>query len=368
MAAKESIIDIFKSVEIPDRDNMVIERINIYIGNNLPSLTDGILDNIPKISEESRKYIEEPYMIGSDEFKKITKTRAYFNSKKLFSTLRFGLILSYINTNNKLFLLYLSVLLYSSYMVKYFRKGGFNRDIMKYTIDNADMRTDFKKYGSLLIVLNKKLETVENLFKNKLNKPTDDLVISILQSISTRMNDMIKNIATKYYENYNDPNVKIMMQYTTSKDGKNVISAAGLIGTVREKSVDNLMYVNDKLLRMLSYTPENRSKLRYRDAFITYIPKYFGLMSKLTSAYIDEWLERNQDRLTVDKFKTTFIQQMSVARNIKHIQNMVDEIGKLIVRDVKADTGFTINIVEVRRSLTKYVLGNIYFTSQEFFK
>lgn len=373
MAERITLAEIYKALETPDRDEIVLNRINIYIGNNLSSLTDGILDNIPKISEESRMYIEEPYRIDKEAYKQIVKTSGFSKSNKLFSTLRIGLILSYLNTRNKVFLLYLSVLLYSSYMTKYFRNGGFNRDLMKFTIDNADLRTDFKRYGSLLIVLNKKLETVENLFKRKIDKYKDgkypdDLLVSILQSISTRMNDMIKNIANKYYANYNDPTVKIMMQYSQTKDGKNVISAAGLLSTVREKSVDNLMYINDLLLRMCGYTPDNRSKLKYRNAFVTCIPRYFGLMSQLTSAYLDEWMDRNKDKLTIDRFKNTFIQQMSVARNIKDIQAQVDVIAKKIVSDAKTESGDTLNVVEVRRSIAKYVLGNIYFTSQKLLK
>lgn len=367
---KRSMIDIFKSRETPNRDEKVLDRINIYITNNLPSLTDGLLDNIPKISEQARKYVEDPYMIDTNDYKEIQKTAGYksLNSYRLYSTLRVGLVISYLNTGNKLYLLYLSIMMYSSYMVKYFRNGGFNRDVMKYTIDNADNRTDFKKYSSLIIVLNKKIETVESLYKKKLSHPDDDLIVSLILGISTRINDMIKNIASKYYKNFNDPQVKIMMQYTTNIDGKNIISAAGVLSTIREKSVNNLMYINDKLLRMLGYTPNNRRNERYRNAFIKYIPKYFGLMSQLTSAYLDEWMRRNQDKLTLERFKTTFVQQMGNGRGMTEVFKIVDELTDKIVSDTKTELKMTLNVIEVRKSIMKYVIGNIYLTTQELIK
>lgn len=369
-----TIYEIYKRKKSASRDDQVLDRINHWISNNMLAVSDGLLKVVPVISGSTMDHISQPYNLNTDDIKEIQKSKEWKNMSKLAAPqrtssnltnpIKLGLLVSYCDTGNMAYLNFLSILTYSSLMVKYF-PNGFDKNIMKYTIDNADARTDFKKYdGSLMIVVKKKNETFINLFKHVLKPGINDKNLrEALQSISTRMNEAIKSISSKYYQNFHDPDIKIMMEYSKTADGKNVISSVGVMEAIRQAAVDNLNTPSDKILTMIRLSNRDVSNLKYRVLFIREIPANFGLMSKVTSDMLDDWMKRNPNKVTIKLFRTDFIKTMSKARNITHIINALEEITDKMLMTVPESDLRLYNRLDMRKYLYNYIMLNIYNSS-----
>ena len=236
MAKEDIIYKVYQSKKTSSRDENVMHLINQFMSTPkmVSSLSSGVLDNIPKITLIDRKPIERVYNINSDDMKQIMKSSEYRKIGMKFSVLKVGLIISYLETKRRIYLVYLSTLIYGSYMSNYY-KNGFNRALMEYTINAQDGKQDYKRLGTnLLPVINKKLETIINYFEPKMRGGINDALIrEMLASIHSRFNLMIKTVAQKYYQYKDDPEVKVMMQYSKSLDGKDVISPMSLIQALR---------------------------------------------------------------------------------------------------------------------------------------
>lgn len=369
-----TIYEIYKRKKSASRDDQVLDRINHWISNNMLAVSDGLLKVVPVISGSTMDHISQPYNLNTDDIKEIQKSKEWKNMSKLAAPqrtssnltnpIKLGLLVSYCDTGNMAYLNFLSILTYSSLMVKYF-PNGFDKNIMKYTIDNADARTDFKKYdGSLMIVVKKKNETFINLFKHVLKPGINDKNLrEALQSISTRMNEAIKSISSKYYQNFHDPDIKIMMEYSKTADGKNVISSVGVMEAIRQAAVDNLNTPSDKILTMIRLSNRDVANLKYRVLFIREIPANFGLMSKVTSDMLNDWMKRNPNKVTIKLFRTDFIKTMSKARNITHIINALEEITDKMLMTVPESDLRLYNRLDMRKYLYNYIMLNIYNSS-----
>lgn len=369
-----SIYDIYSRCKTSDRDNRVLDRINSWMSDNMMAVTDGLLKVVPVIAGGTMDYISAPYNLSIDDIKEMHKSPEWKNMAKLASPqrtstnytnpIKLGLIVSYCDTKNVAFLNFLAILTYSSLMVKYF-PNGFDKNIMKYTIDNADARTDFKKYeGSLLIVVKKKIETFVNKMGHNL-KPNikDKQLREALQSISTRMNEAIKAISTKYYQNFHDPDIKIMIEYSKTADGKNVISSLGVMEAIRQAAVDNLASPSDKILSMIHLSNKDIANLKYRVLFIREIPECFGLLSSCTSEMLDDWMRRHPNKVTVSLFRQDFIKTMSKARNIGHIINILESVNDKMLMNVPETDLKNYDRLTMRKFMYNYIMLNIYASS-----
>lgn len=366
--AEKKIITVYNRRETPDRDDTVLERINHWISKEIATLADGLIRTTPVISAQSRDFIGSCYGITESDWTEIKRSKEFAKMSKLASPLKLGLIISYCKRRHDMYLNYCMILIYSSLLTKYF-KQGYNRDIMKYTIDTADGRTDFKKYdGSLLMVVQKKVETFTQLFGRRFkDEPDDKLIREILQSVSTRINETVKTISKKYYANFHDPDVKIMLQYSKMDDGKNVISPLGVMEAIREMAVNNLAYPSDKVLTMIGLTSNNVPKLRYRVAILDNMSDNFGLMSSATSIIIDEWMKRNQDNISLKMFRSNFVKTMSVARNMNAVNSKIDAMVEKIIEN-RAPNAVPLNRIDMRKYIYLYLLANIYVASTNIIK
>ncbi len=421
-----SIYEIYKRNKVGDRDKVVLDRINYWMSKNIPAVSDGLLKIVPVISGETSDYIASPYNLSVDDIKEMHKSREWRLMAKLAAPqrmsnaytnpIKLGLLVSYCDTKNLAFLNFLCILIYSSLMVKYF-PNGFDKNVMKYTIDNSDGRTDFKRYeGSLLVVVTKKVETFLKLFDRKLKAGLSDKelrealqsistrmnetvkTISVnyytkkvetflklfdrklkaglsdkelreaLQSISTRMNETVKTISVNYYENFNDPDIKITIEYSETSDGKNIISALGVMEAIRQAAVDNLAAPSDKILNMIHLGSNNIKDLKYRILFIKGIPECFGLLSNVTSEMLDDWMRRHPNKVTVKLFRTDFIKTMSKARNVGHITQILEAVTDKMLLDVPDERIPEYDRLTIRRYMYNYVMLNIYASSTSIIK
>lgn len=374
-----TIYEVYKRTKTNDRDSVVLDRINYWMSKNIPAVSDGLLKTVPVISGEVSDYIAAPYNLSIDDIKEMHKSKEWRLMSKLASPqrmsnqytnpIKLGLIVSYCDTKNLAFLNFLCILIYSSLMVKYF-PNGFDKNIMKYTIDTSDGRTDFKRYeGSLLVVITKKVETFLKLFDRKLQPNIKDRDLrESLQSISTRLNETVKTISTNYYRNFNDPDIKITIEYSQTSDGKNIISALGVMEAIRQAAVDNLAAPSDKILNMIHLGNNNIADLKYRILFIKGIPECFGLLSNATSEMLDDWMRRNPNKVTVKLFRTDFIKTMSKARNISHITEILEAVTDKMLLSVPEERIPEYDRLTIRRYMYNYVMLNIYASSTSIIK
>lgn len=364
MANQTLIYDIYKSKASPDTNVRVADRINHYIQKDIAAISDGIISAVPKIAAQTRDFIAAPYNITNAEWSQISKSKEWYNMKKTASILKVGLIISYSQTKNPLYLNFMMILIYSSLMQKYF-PNGYDKQIMKYTLDvTADNRTDFKN-GSLITVVNKKVDTFRQIFDRKLTGQLSDKTIrEALQSLTTRMNETVKALSSKYYKNFKDPDVKVMMEYSKTDDGKNQLNPLSVMEVIREKAVNNLQTPSDLVLKMMHMGPNDIKNLKYRRLFIEFVPECFGLLSMATNELLNEWIKRNTGNLTLSNFRTTFVKTMTKARNISHIMKYLDEmatrmIAKFPTRKERREYPF----IELRDYCYHYIILNIYIAS-----
>ncbi|MGL5317002.1 MAG: hypothetical protein ACRC92_27330 [Peptostreptococcaceae bacterium] len=351
---------IYELAEQPMRDEKVQVLLANYFKKNISTLADGIINQVPTISANSRDEISNQYNISTRDFKSLNRLSEMKKMAKLASELKLGLIISYLKTGKAIYLNYLFILFYSSLMHKYF-KNGYNKMVLKYTIESQDNRTDFKKYDmSLIVVINKKVETfIEYLSKARLtvkekNGAVSDLNIRlILQAVATRVNGMIRTIANKYYDNMKDDNIKVMMQYTKTLDGKDVISPMNVIETVRDTAVDNLRVVSYQALNMSGLTLP--AAIPYRKYIVDNFADNINSYVTATNMIVNEWLKRNP-KVSLDHFKRSFVKEMSVARNLNHIY---EEIDKIYDSKMNEETSKKLNKLTFNKYVYKYLLANI---------
>lgn len=362
--------DMYTKHKISNRDLYIQDAIADYFKHNIGVLSDGIISQIPVLSTKTRNGISKYYEIPADEFSKMKKTNKefkIFKREESINELRIGLIISYAETGKPIFLNYLAILIYSSLYFKYFRNGK-NDAVLKYTIETQDDRTDFKKYQmSLNIVVSKKIESIIEFISKKHyidtgGKVTDANLIAIYQSIFTRFNNMMRTLSQKYYANMKDDNIKIMMQYSKTLDGKNVISPLNVIETVRDTANNNL--------RIASFSALNMSGLNiptakpYKDFFLSVFTDEFGNLTNLNNMIINEWLKRNP-KMDILDFKNKFVQQMSTARNMNHILDKIDAIYDVHIKDeLKNKVGKQ----NFRKYIYKFLLANIVLATKDVMK
>ena len=127
---KDVIYDIYKSRTTPDTHNNVSDLIGLYIKKNMSVLTDGLINNYPILGETTRNRFASYYNITPEDWKIISKSPEYKLMARLADPLKLGLLYSYYETRNPIFINFLGILCYSLYMFKYFPRK-FNKLIMQ---------------------------------------------------------------------------------------------------------------------------------------------------------------------------------------------------------------------------------------------
>lgn len=367
MSKSTVIIDIYNACKVPNRDIEVAKKINAFFKNNIQAVSDGIINATLKISGIVRDDMASCYHLSSSDWDKVKKSPEYSKFANSASILKLGLLISYIQTGSRIFLVFLFMLDYSARMPKYFKRD-YDRNIMRYTLENsADDRTDFKRYGmSLITVVNKKVDTYIAKFGKELSiKNIDDKTLRLLlQSILTRMNAMVKAISQKYYKNFYDKDVKIMMQYSKTQDGKQVLSPVNVIESVRERSIDNLAYPSEAILKMAGFTMSGDLELATeRKLIIDYWKNVQSNLVKVSNMILDEWIKRIGSRISVKAFRTEFLRTMSIARNVAYIISEIDKLVNILIS--KGNLTIKIERIEFRKRIYLYLLANMYMQSKD---
>lgn len=361
---KDVIYEIYKSRTTPDTHNNVSDLIGLYIKKNMSVLTDGLINNYPILGETTRNRFASYYNITPEDWKIISKSPEYRLMARLADPLKLGLLYSYYETRNPIFINFLGILCYSLYMFKYFPRK-FNKLIMQYTIDEFDARLDYNKLGrNLLIVIGKKTESfIQNWEKRITKTPSDKLFREMLKDFTPRYNNMINSIATAYHKNFNDPDVRIQIAYAKSADGKNNVAGAGLFEAIREIAMNSLQTPSSRILDMIGLGNNNPKNIKYRTLMIAKLGDQYINTSRLCSNILDEWMKRNSEHLTMKNFRLGFVRAMSIARHITYIFDGIDNVIYNMLADKSREETRIFNKVQMRKWIYQYLILTLYLSS-----
>lgn len=360
---KDGIYQVYKHVSFDNRDELMLEAINQWTSRNIKVLADGIVNDIPVFSSKYRDELSSIYNISVTDWKLIQERPEFKKMKNLANRLSLGLIISYIDTKNKIYLLFLWIIIHSSKFPKYFTRGGYNHMLMKYTIDNADPRTDFKQLGSLSSVLDKILGVFINQYGNKLLNKTDDQSIRLLlQHSHTRINGYFKRIYNAYKTNYNDPKVKIFLEHAKA-GGESEISLTSYVGHIREKSINGLLDINNRVLSSTGII----NNLKLKAVYMSMYKDLYETNVRLTNFYLDEWLNRNSLKPSIDLFGKTWM-NMKVARNLDVKNEILDDFFRKYPKYID-DYDLTVNeLSDLRLYITSYIIINVFIEYLDYIK
>lgn len=361
---KDVIYEIYKSRTTPDTHNNVSDLIGLYIKKNMSVLTDGLINNYPILGETTRNRFASYYNITPEDWKIISKSPEYRLMARLADPLKLGLLYSYYETRNPIFINFLGILCYSLYMFKYFPRK-FNKLIMQYTIDEFDARLDYNKLGrNLLIVIGKKTESFLQNWEKRITKtPSDKLFREMLKDFTPRYNNMINSIATAYHKNFNDPDVRIQIAYAKSADGKNNVAGAGLFEAIREIAMNSLQTPSSRILDMIGLGNNNPKNIKYRTLMISKLGDQYINTSRLCSNILDEWMKRNSEHLTMKNFRLGFVRAMSIARHITYIFDGIDNVIYNMLADKPREETRIFNKVQMRKWIYQYLILTLYLSS-----
>jgi hypothetical protein len=361
---KDVIYEIYKSRTTPDTHNNVSDLIGLYIKKNMSVLTDGLINNYPILGETTRNRFASYYNITPEDWKIISKSPEYRLMARLADPLKLGLLYSYYETRNPIFINFLGILCYSLYMFKYFPRK-FNKLIMQYTIDEFDARLDYNKLGrNLLIVIGKKTESFLQNWEKRITKtPSDKLFREMLKDFTPRYNNMINSIATAYHKNFNDPDVRIQIAYAKSADGKNNVAGAGLFEAIREIAMNSLQTPSSRILDMIGLGNNNPKNIKYRTLMIAKLGDQYINTSRLCSNILDEWMKRNSEHLTMKNFRLGFVRAMSIARHITYIFDGIDNVIYNMLADKPREETRIFNKVQMRKWIYQYLILTLYLSS-----
>nr|DAW34538.1 MAG TPA: hypothetical protein [Caudoviricetes sp.] len=361
---KDVIYNIYKERTTKETHDNISDLIGLYIKKNMSVLTDGLINNYPILGESTRNKFAAFYNISPNDWKEISKSSEYRLMARLADPLKLGLLFSYFETRNPIFINFLGILCYSLYMFKYFPRK-FNKLIMQYTIDEFDARLDYNKLGrNLLIVIGKKTESfIQNWEKRITKNPSDKLFREMLKDFTPRYNNMINSIATAYHKNFNDPDVRIQIAYAKSADGKNNVAGAGLFEAIREIAMNNLQSPSSRILDMIGLGNNNPKNMKYRTLLISRLGDQYINTSRVCSNILDEWMKRNSDKLTMKNFRLGFVRSMSIARHITYIFDALDNIIYNMMADKPREEARLYNKVQLRKWLYQYLLLVLYLSS-----
>lgn len=361
---KNHIYNIYTKAGMHDTDIAVAEAINHYINKNISVLTDALVKYTPVISEATRIGISKHYGITEEYWKEIKKSSQFPLMGKLASDLKLGLLVSYFRTRYPIYLNFLSILFYTSATIKFFPRG-YDRAIMKFTVDGCDDRVDFKKFaGNLILIVNKKNEVfIQSTLSKIKGIPTDKDIRETLQAVSTRVSNMLQVIASKYYENFKDPDLKIQMRYMKDAEGNEQMGNMGVFDAIRNQAVDNIAYVSDKYLDAVGLGARNVDRMRYRLLFISKWKDVFPRTSKATTMLLDEWIMRNKDSATLKNFRLKFVKEMSVARWLDKIRDEIDIALYEMLEDIPKERHKEYNKMFMHKTIFRYLLLNLHYTA-----
>lgn len=241
--------------------------------------------------------------------------------------------------------------MYSSAFSGRFPKAKPNENVMKFTINRLKYKSDIKKLGSVMAVINKKSlvflngerdDDASNPDKTSkydlLTKATDKIITNLLQDMYDRIKHFLINIAEEYYRDYKEgnyintdvdvndddnfmesDNVSFMVEKTTQK----IMSRISLTGYPNANTIKVTMaYINDSSckemhLRNLLNTIYDDNNLKEFEVMIRNILQIFLFDYK-------KQIEDIKSRDFVIIMATHYKKQTSQDKNLNTLKNQLN--------------------------------------------
>lgn len=353
--SKKDIKDMYDKKRTSERDLILKDRILDFTRRNNRVLLDGIITNRLTMGPQVRDRFSSVYDVDY-EFKELSKSNKFIKQSNIVNNpLRLGLLCSYADTTNRLFLTFLFLLNYSACINKYWSQGHDSKR-MAFVLDNLiNNNTDFKKYKNVLTVADKKVDAFEISSKNRFLKMTDEDIAYMAQDSYTRTNNSINVIATKYYE-MDEETIKFIKKNVTTKNGKSIVNMNSIYDDIIRKSKEKLS-VNNNILVSIQCDPfkkQNEMRVEFLDYALT--NRYYE-SCEILEKIVYEFQKRNPSS-DHKVFKKKFM-SMSSARNLNEIN---DKIGKIIIKYQEDKNIYLTTIMrnEFRHDLMNYLILHIY--------
>lgn len=362
----KTIIDFINTYKTPDRDKKVIEAINNYFKNNAEALNDGIIERYISFGNINRERILSLYNIPDNDFKRFQKENLVLSSehKVVNDLIKLCLITSYHDTKDRIFLDMMSVIIIGSRFNHYFRLGISNPAKMKFIIEKKlSNKFLIKKYGSLFLTTQAMITTLitSDTMKSKIDHLEDDENLrKIINSISTRLNNMMKEIANVYYS-MGDSNETIYTQDENStQEGKlsltnNSIALQNLKNIITNYNPATIDYRILNILRIQS--PIKRYFMQ--KILLNTECNYFSQISNL---YIDYYVKSYGSDIQL--MKKDFIPKSDTARmnsdELRKLENdIANKIKELAINHVQNgglvdDLGSNKGVLDFVKIIKKY--------------
>lgn len=264
------IYNVYQRCKTEKRDERLRTLIGVWMEKNARSMSNGIVADIPMFTKEVRNQLEACYNIKPGDAKELNTCIDYKRLQyRVNKNLKIGLVISWIDSRDPLYLAFLSMLVFSEIHRKYFPVfTGSTPKILEAVIDASDNRTDFKReQKSLLAVIHKRIDNgieqwMENKFKGNFN---DHDVIEAITSIDARYNGMMKILAQKTYQMIAD-GVQVQTVQATDSNDNHVLSASSELASISEAIQEDLSYPSARIMGYIyKQTKENFAFEKYYD-------------------------------------------------------------------------------------------------------
>lgn len=331
-----TIREYINSTKTPNRDKIVIERINNFYKNNGDALNDGIINDYIIIGDLIIERLLEPYNIDWDKWKTFKKENKVLQQghNVVNKPINLALMTSYFSTRDRIFLDMMGAIEIGSKFKKYFKHGVSSPEKMKYVIEHKlNNKSLIKRYGSLFLVVQEQIKTmVESpVLKEKWKRGNDRDLQELINRMSTSINSTIKNISQEYYKFLDEETESnIITQSELNIEGakaslsNNSVDVQNLKNIVDNYTPTNIDYEVLKVVRCNSPVKKFVMKKVLLD-------KSKGYFSKLGVIFIDYYVEKYGG--SINEMKKDFVPKLMVGRlNNPVYKNIIDSI----VKDVKS--------------------------------
>lgn len=284
----------------------LIALIKDYYTKNVDFFSSNGLTNCPTFGHEYRNRFlgcmsleEKGYSKYIKESKNIDHTFEV-SSNPLFVTLYFA---SVFDTKNRYeYMNFLAFIMYSSKFRKYFPHGT-KQPVMDVLYNkHLDNNTFIYKYKLISKVLGMTVETMVEHFGTRFDRATDEDVLNILNSLSTRINELLKKISIKYYDLDDQYNVAMFIEKDVM-DEDTMITA----NTDHNKLMTLMSLFKEEEMKygvkIKVYSIVDKQHIFYNDMvniYKTNLKDIYTLLSEMINVFIRK---RNQDMIT---FETHF--------------------------------------------------------------
>lgn len=354
--AKITAHELFTQCLTPTRDLDVKEAILNFFEKNKRAMMDGYVTDVITIGTDVRNSFERHYGV-TGRWKEVSNNPEIKLSSEAAKPLRMGLIDSYIRTGDRIYILFLFVLLFSARLRVYFRTG-IDPKRMKYTLEyKVNNNSDFKKYKSLINIMNKKVDVYLNTYHKSIMKKTDREYRLGVVNAYNRVNDLVKNLAGQYP--YKNDEFVMLEQSSLDADGKSLISQSSVMEEINNKAKNSLQSVSVATLNSigLPLTPENEGYINFIKWSIT---SRYDDMCFLVDTIMDEWRKRHPSAGLETMIKT--FGEMRSARGMKHYHDRIEKMFKMY-KNLNKD--IVLNSFNAKKYLCDYVVVHVHRTALE---